>query len=64
MQRQILAGVAHGQLGAGTVAKDEGDVGVVGVDDQPEAAPSQPEPQPRDAVGQLRIDGQDALVVA
>ncbi|CNV57585.1 Uncharacterised protein [Mycobacterium tuberculosis] len=56
--------MAHGQLGAGTVAKDEGDVGVVGVDDQPEAAPSQPEPQPRDAVGQLRIDGQDALVVA
>lgn len=34
VQCQILVGVVYGQLGVGIVVKDEGDVGVVGVDDQ------------------------------
>ena len=48
----------------GPVAQGVGDVGVVGVDGDPEIAPPQPEPKSRNAIGQLGIQGQDALVVA
>jgi hypothetical protein len=56
--------MTDGQRAVGAVAQGVGDVTVVGVDCHPKVFPAQAETQPVDGLGELRVEREDALVVA